>query len=139
VRAGFGIKVTLTLCRVSGIYPKMRQAVKILTSGPDKIPIPFFKSAGKIPCSPADLTEPKPLSDFVGNLRLLCLNPVLKWSDLILYNFLALPLNCSCTNVVGFWAKDKEKNCFKKKIISDNFLDPLEFKKLKMSKKKAQI
>jgi hypothetical protein len=55
-----GIKITLTLCHPSGIYPRARQAVKILTSRPDKISIPFFKSAGKIPFSPADLKKPKP-------------------------------------------------------------------------------
>jgi hypothetical protein len=61
VRSGFGIKVTLTLCLASGIYPKVRQDVMILTSSPDKIPIPFFKSAGKIPCPPADLKGTKTL------------------------------------------------------------------------------
>jgi hypothetical protein len=34
--------------------------VKILTSGPNKISIPFFKSAGKIPTSLADLKESNP-------------------------------------------------------------------------------
>jgi hypothetical protein len=58
---GLGIKITLTLCHSSGIYPRTRQAVKILTSGsgPDKVSIPFFKNAGKISSSPADLKRPK--------------------------------------------------------------------------------
>jgi hypothetical protein len=43
-----GIKITLTLCHVSGIYSRARQAVKILTSVPDKIP-----------SSPIDLKELK--------------------------------------------------------------------------------
>jgi hypothetical protein len=60
VLPGFGIKITLTLCHASVIYPRARQTVKILTSGPDKISIPFFKSAGKILSSPADLKEPEP-------------------------------------------------------------------------------
>jgi hypothetical protein len=60
VRSGFGIKITITLCHASGIYPRARQAVKILTSRPDKISISFFKSAGKIPSSLADLKELNP-------------------------------------------------------------------------------
>jgi hypothetical protein len=58
---GFAIKITLTLYHASGIHPRARQDVKILTSGPDKISIPFFHCAGKLPSSPADLKEPKPL------------------------------------------------------------------------------
>jgi hypothetical protein len=42
------------------MYPNTRQAVKILINGLIRIPIPFFKRAGKIPSSPAVLNGPKP-------------------------------------------------------------------------------
>jgi hypothetical protein len=81
VRFGFGIKITL-----ASIYPRASQAMKILTSGPDKISFPFFKSA-------EDLKDSKPsiahliLSEFTASDACRC--PDRKITNCVLHTWLA--------------------------------------------------
>jgi hypothetical protein len=75
----------------SVIYPRASQAVKILTSGPDKISIPFFKSA-------EDLKDSKPsiahliLSEFTASdatSQSSCRCPDRKITNYVLHTWLA--------------------------------------------------
>jgi hypothetical protein len=52
VRPVFEIKITLTLCHASGLYPRARQAMKILTSSQIKFQFNFSRVLGRFHLPP---------------------------------------------------------------------------------------